>query len=292
MSYRMNEQRSSLNPFKIVGSVFGGFLVLTLLVIGASSLEKVDATEHCVQTRFGKVTNMKVENGPTLVVISDLTCFPLTQQQFPGGTVRGEESAGETVEFLTRDSIMMKSNVAILWKYTDVGNAFETRRAHDAVLSELSNSVRAGVRDAGATIGLTDLMGAKRAGLDEVLREAINKQMSDYVTIEKVYIRQVDIPANIQSLWTATLSQQAKQAEARAAYITDSLNARRTVINAEAAAEATRLTAQAMAVSPAVLKFRSDSVLAAGMKEICGRATTCIVGGTVADKFLTFGNPR
>jgi regulator of protease activity HflC (stomatin/prohibitin superfamily) len=291
MSYRSTESKGT-PVLAIAGTVIGGLMLLILAVVGISSVEKIDSTEHCVLTRFGTVTNPKVETGPEIVLLSNLTCFPLTQQQFPGGSVRGEESAGETVEFLTRDSIMMKANIAILWKYTNVGSAFETRRAHDAVLSELSNSVRAGSRDAGATIGLTDLMGAKRAGLDEVFRTAINERMSDYATIEKVYIREVQIPQNIQSLWTATLSQQAKQAEARAAYITDSLNARRTVIVAQASAEATRLTAQAMAVSPAVLKFRSDSVMAAGMKEICGRATTCIVGGNVADKFFAGINPR
>jgi hypothetical protein len=292
MGYRASGTNGSMNPFKIAGLVATGIIGVVLLSIGMSSFEKVDATEHCVKTRWGRVINPKVENGLTSTVAANLTCFPLTQQQFPGGTVRGEESAAETVEFLTRDSIMMKVEIAMLYKYTNVGSAFETRRSHDAVLSELSNSVRAGARDAGATIGLNDLMGAKRAGLDDVFRTAINNQMSDYIQIEKVYIRRVDIPANIQTLWTATLAQQAEQLKAKAAFITDSLNARRVVITAQANAEATRLTSQAMAVSPAVLKFRSDSVIAAGMREICGKATTCIIGGTVADRFLTFGSPR
>lgn len=282
-------RKKSLPLPTILKSVGVFVFAVVFLTLGLSSFEKVDATEHCVKTRWGRVINDKVKNGLEPTLAADLTCFPLTQQQFPGGTVKGEESAGETVEFLTRDSVMMKANIAILWKYTSVGNAFELRRAHDAVLSELSNSVRAGARDAGATIGLPDLMGPKRATLDEVFREAIDNQMSDYAKIEKVYIRAVEIPSNIQELWRQTLAQQAKQAEARAAFVTDSLNARRTVVNAQAEAEKARLVAQAMAVSPAVLKFRSDSVLAEGMKGICGKANNCVVGGNVTDLFMTMG---
>jgi len=249
--------------------------------MGLANFNKVDATEHCVETRWGKVINPKVENGLISTITTDLTCFTTTEMQ----------TDGETVEFLTRDSVVVKVELGLNLKYTDAFKAFETRRSHDAVMAEVANAVRSGSRDAGATIGIGDMMGAKRASLDELFREAINNQLGDYITVVKVYPRQIVIPARIQETFTATIAQQAEQQKARAKYVTDSLNARSTVINAQAAAEATRLTAQAMAVSPAVLKFRSDSVLAAGMKEICGRASTCVIGGTVADKFLTI-TPR
>jgi regulator of protease activity HflC (stomatin/prohibitin superfamily) len=266
---------------KIVGSVVGGLFLIVVLTMGLANFNKVDATEHCVETRWGKVINPKVENGLISTITTDLTCFTTTEMQ----------TDGETVEFLTRDSVVVKVELGLNLKYTDAFKAFETRRSHDAVMAEVANAVRSGSRDAGATIGIGDMMGAKRASLDELFREAINNQLGDYITVVKVYPRQIVIPARIQETFTATIAQQAEQQKARAKYVTDSLNARSTVINAQAAAEATRLTAQAMAVSPAVLKFRSDSVLAAGMKEICGRASTCVIGGTVADKFLTI-TPR
>lgn len=271
----------SMSIGKIVGSVVGGLFLIVVLTMGLANFNKVDATEHCVETRWGKVINPKVENGLISTITTDLTCFTTTEMQ----------TDGETVEFLTRDSVVVKVELGLNLKYTDAFKAFETRRSHDAVMAEVANAVRSGSRDAGATIGIGDMMGAKRASLDELFREAINNQLGDYITVVKVYPRQIVIPARIQETFTATIAQQAEQQKARAKYVTDSLNARSTVINAQAAAEATRLTAQAMAVSPAVLKFRSDSVLAAGMKEICGRASTCVIGGTVADKFLTI-TPR
>lgn len=268
------------------------YLILPLLFL-MTACAKVDATEHCVETRFGKVTNQRVNDGITTIVTTDLTCFPTTQQQFPGGAITGENAASEKVEFLTRDSIMMSADIAINWKYTDAFQAFTTRRSHEAVLSELTNAVRSGVRDAGATIGLTDLMGTNRSGLDEKFREAINLQMSKYATVEKVYLRSVGIPPNIQALWQQTLAQQAEQTKARAAYITDSLNARRTVITAEAQARKVELETKALATSPAVLQLRTAEAMAKGFSGICAKATTCIVGGSVMDTWkATNGIPR
>lgn len=258
------------------------YLILPLLFV-MTACAKVDATEHCVETRFGKVVNERVSDGITSVITTDLTCFPTTQQQFPGGSVTGENASSEKVEFLTRDSIMMTADIAINWKYTNAFQAFTTRRSHAAVLSELTNAVRSGVRDAGATVGLTDLMGTNRAGLDEKFREAINLQMSKYATVEKVYLRSVGIPPNIQALWQQTLAQQAEQTKARAAFITDSLNARRTVVTAEAEARKVALETQALATSPVVLQLRMAEAMANGFANICARATTCIVGGSVMD---------
>lgn len=283
MSYGMGVQRGGGNPFKIVGLVATGLIGLVVLVIGLSSFEKVDATEHCVKTRWGRVIVPKVENGLTSTVAAELTCFPLTQQQFPGGTVTGEEAASETVEFLTRDSIMMSAEIALNWKYVNVDSAFVTRRAHQAVLSEMANAVRSGARDAGATIGLKDLMGANRAGLDETFRRAINNQMSDYALIEKVYIRKVQIPANIQQLWTQTIAMTAEQTKARAQFLTDSLNARRTVIVAEAEARKVELETRALATSPEVLRLRMAEAMASGLAKVCSGASTCIIGGSVMD---------
>lgn len=276
---------------KVFGLGAAAVVMVVALIMSLSSFSKVDATEHCVETRFGKVINPKVDNGLVLTMTTQLECFPTTQQQFPGGTVKGEEATAETVEFLTRDSIMMKADLAINWKYTNVNDAFNTRRSHEAVLSELANALRSGARDAGATIGLRDLMGANRAGLDEVFREAINKQMSKYSQVEKVYIRSVQIPPNIQQLWTQTIAMSAEQQKARAAFVTDSLNARRTVIVAEAAARKTELETRALATSPVVLQLRMAEAMATGFANICSKATTCIIGGSVMDTWKS-GLPR
>lgn len=262
-------------------------LLVAFTLVNTACFSFVDSTEHCVETRYGTVVNPKVSSGPTSTITTQLTCFPVTQQQFPGGEVTGEDAKGETVEFLTRDSVILKADIAINWKYTSPNQAFTTRRSHDAVLSELANAMRSGARDAGATIGLPDLMGAGRAGLDEKFRAAINNQLSDYATVEKVYIRTVEIPQNIKTLWSQNSVISAEQQKAKAQFLTDSLNARRTVINAQAQAQKTELETRALATSPEVLRLRTAEALAKGISNICAKATTCIVGGNVADDWLS-----
>jgi regulator of protease activity HflC (stomatin/prohibitin superfamily) len=258
-------------------------LVAAFMPFMAACFSMVDATEHCVETRYGKVLNEKTGNGLVSTNTTHLTCFPTIQQQFPGGHLTNGEAASEHIEFLTRDSVMVGVDFALNWDYKDPYQAFLTRRSHEAVLSELSNAMRSGAREAGATIGLPDFFGAKRAGMDVIFQEAFNRQMSKYAEIKKVYINHVTLPKTIQDAWLATQTSQAQQKQAIAAFITDSLNARRTVVTAAAGAEKMRLENQAMAVSPAVIQLRIAETMANGMARVCSGAQTCILGGSVMD---------
>lgn len=258
-------------------------LVAALAIFSTACFSFVDATEQCVETRYGSVLNENTGSGPVSTITTHLTCFPITQQQFPGGHLQNGEVANEHIEFLTRDSVMVGIDFAINWKYANVFEAFKTRRSHEAVLSELSNAMRSGAREAGATVGLSDFFGAKRAGMDAVFQEAFNRQMSKYAHIEKVYLNRVALPKTIQDAWLATQTSQAQQKQASAQFITDSLNARRVVITAAAGAEKMRLENQAMAVSPAVIQLRIAETMANGMAKVCAGAQTCILGGSVMD---------
>lgn len=286
MGYGSREDvvQRSKSKFKLVGGTIAiGVLCLFALIFAVSNFSKIDATQHCVETRFGKVVNPKMSDGLQLTITTTPNCFPTTQQQFPAGHLVGDTAAAEHIEFLTRDSVMVSMDIALNWKYTNVNDAFMTRRSHEAVLSELSNAIRSGAREAGATVGLSDFFGAKRAGMDIVFQEAFNRQMSKYAHIEKVYVRHIGLPNSISQAWLATQTSQAQQKQAIAQFITDSLNARRTVITAQAGAEKMRLENQAMAVSPAVIQLRIAETMAQGMAKVCSGAQTCILGGSVMD---------
>lgn len=258
-------------------------LVAVLAFFSTACFSFVDATEQCVETRYGSVLNENTGSGPVSTITTHLTCFPMIQQQFPGGHLENGEVANEHIEFLTRDSVVVGIDFALNWKYVDVYSAFKTRRSHEAVLSELSNAMRSGAREAGATITLNDFFGAKRAGMDAVFQEAFNRQMSKYAHIEKVYLNRVVLPKAIQDAWTATQTAQAQQKEAIAQFVKDSLNARRVVVTAQANAEKTRLETQALAVSPQVIQLRAAEAMAKGMSEVCKGVQTCILGGSVVD---------
>ena len=86
---------------------FAWLLPLVLLV----ACERVDVTEHCVMTRYGKVVQERMEPGLKWMPIADATCFPLTEQNFP------EQGSVETITAQTADPLTVQGDVAIVYSY-------------------------------------------------------------------------------------------------------------------------------------------------------------------------------
>lgn len=260
------------------------FLLVPLFAACAS----VDETEHCVVTVYGKVTEEKATSGINAVLFDALTCFPITQQAFPSGD-GGESAPHEAISVITSDSVAITFEVALDWHYTDAWKAFSVKRSHDRVLQEISNGLRSGARDAGATISMASLFGAARAGLDETFREAVQKQLGAYIAIDRVYVRGINMPQGIQSAWAEAATARAGQQRAKDQFVADSLNIRRSLMKAEADARTAQLANQATNSIP--LQVRVAAEYAKGLGTVCAKATTCILGGSVMDTW-TNGRPR
>lgn len=265
--------------------MMGALMVLSMACAG------VDETEHCVNTRYGKVIQEKVTSGLEGVMFSDLECFPITQQAFPAGS-GGEDAKAEKVATISADSVALTFEIALDWHYGDAWKAFSVKRSHGRVLQEISNGLRSGIRDAGATISMASLFGPARATLDETFKKAIQEQVGPYILIDRVYVRSVEMPDGIQKAWAEAATARAGQQRAKDQFVADSLNIRRTLMAAEADARKTELANRAMAVSPAVLQLEAARAMAEGIKGACGRATTCIIGGSVMDTWRALGGER
>lgn len=261
--------------------------LLSLFILAACS--SVDETEHCVVTRYGAVTEEKAGSGLNSVLFSDLTCFPVTQQAFPSGE-GGENAPSEQVPIITGDSVALSFDVAMDWHYTDAARAFTVKRSHERVLQELSNGLRSGARDAGATIRMNSLFGAARAGLDEVLREAVQKQLGPYLAVDRVYIRGISMPEGISKAWAQAATARAGQQQAKDQFVSDSLNIRRTIMAAEAEARKSELANRATNTIP--LEVRVAAEYAKGLANVCAKAATCILGGSVMDTWTDGRRPR
>jgi hypothetical protein len=249
----------------------------------------VDETEHCVVTRYGAVTEEKAAAGLNSVMFSDLSCLPLTQQAFPAGE-GGEDAPSEQVAVITADSVALTFDVAMDWHYVDAFKAFTVKRSHERVLQELSNGLRSGARDAGATISMASLFGAARAGLDEVLREAVQKQLGAYLAVDRIYIRGISMPEGIQKAWAAAATARAGQQQAKDQFVSDSLNIRRTLMAAEADARKTELANRAILSIPVEVRVATE--MAKGLASVCAKASTCILGGSVMDTWTDGRRPR
>src|SRR5687768_16888527 len=73
---------------------------------------QVDSTEHCVETRYGKVVNPRMATGLNLTVLTSSTCFTMTEKNYPS-TVGGKEM----IPAQTQDPITVEGDIAIVYKY-------------------------------------------------------------------------------------------------------------------------------------------------------------------------------
>lgn len=261
-------------------------LALLALAVLGTACTSIDATDHCVETRYGKVVTPKMDAGLTTTFTTDVTCFPNTQQQFPPSVGKDNEAPAEDISFLTKDSTNVQGEISFEWTYTDAFQAFNEKRRHEVVLAALSNAVRSGARDAGATITLADLFGPKRDQLDQLFQQAIQAQSPKYIKVGKVFVRKLVPPGPVMAAWQAAVAQRAEQQKARDAFVADSLNARRQVLAAETEARRVELENRAMAQSPEVLRLKASLALAEGLKGICGKASTCVVDPDAVSKFF------
>ena len=66
-------------------SAIGGTLLVAVVILAVvfTGCTKIDQTEYCIETRFGKVVDEHMATGMALTVFSEATCFPLTDVNFP-----------------------------------------------------------------------------------------------------------------------------------------------------------------------------------------------------------------
>lgn len=279
------------------------------LALALPACTTIDSTNHCLELAYGKPVSEKMAPGLNYTGPfagggslggTDAVCFPLTQQAYPIGSDKDGQALAEPVEANTKDPMPVNAEIALTYSYTDVPAAFRAKRDHYYVVQELQNAVRSGFRDAMTTVTVADLFSEKRAEFDEAVRTAIQRQMGPYVRIDKVYLRDIKVPKAITEARIAAVEQQSIMEKQRQQYLVelekvrkqsevDSINARRTVMNARAAAEKTELENRALAQSPEVLRLRAIEAQAKAMAGICGQSSTCIIGGNVVDKWMTAG---
>jgi len=248
-------------------------LLLTML----AACERVDETEHCIETRYGNVTNDHVGSGLTATVTVDLTCFPLTEQNYPQNAA-GKEMIDNAV---TRDSTIIAGDVAITWQYnpTSILQVFKAKRRPEAVLFEVQNALRDGFRSAVATQSTESLLGPQRAAFDTVVRNAVQKKLGDIATVNKVFIRGIVLPPELTNARNRIVQQTADLREARNKLEIANANAAAQIALAKGEAESKRLLATSYANNSRII----DLEIAKEYAKICGQATTCVLGGSVAD---------
>jgi hypothetical protein len=247
--------------------------VMLLTLIVASACTAVDETEHCVETRYGKIVTEKMSNGLNGTVMTQATCFPTTEQNF----------ALENVEITTKDPVTLKvSKVTVLLKYntSQIPQTFMDKRKHENAMAAAYDGAVEAIKNSWSTVYLTEVYGTKKPQLSALMKQAIQSKLgSRFVVNDVILAGNITGAESLERQRVAAMEQDLAQNTARKAFQTDSLNNLRKIQNENTAAEVRRLQARVYEQNPAVLRLE----IAREQAKLCGSAQTCVLGGSVLD---------
>lgn len=259
--------------------------VLAVAVSALGGCAFIDATEHCVQTRYGKVTEEKVAPGIEGAFFVDHTCFSMTDQNYPEG-----EAEKEVVDGVTNDKLPVTVDLAVVWRYDPetIYQVFLEKRSPDRVKVELINAIREGARSTLAAWTVDDLIGPKRAELGTEMANQMNVKLGDIAEVAEVYVRNVGLPEQITAQQLARIQAQRERDTAIDIFKRDSINAFNREYQAQVDASIRELQARVYDESPAQLSLDIAKTQAEALAKIFATCQSqCIIGGSVADAFTS-----
>ena len=257
-----------------------GMTSLSVMSLGLVACTSVDSTEHCVETRYGKVVNEKMSTGLNPTILTTATCFTMTERNYPAG------GAKEMITAQTQDPITVEGDVAIVYKYdpATITQVFVEKRTPEAAEAEILNGIREGYRNALSSWTIAEIF-QNRAALSDSVRGHIQRKIGNRAIITNVFVRDIKAPQAIEQARIAAAQQAQVLDKAQKQFTIDSVNARAQVMTAQASAEAKRLEAASYATNPALLQLEIAKANAEGLARACAgpQVTTCVIGGTTAD---------
>lgn len=261
-------------------------LIAILALVGCTS---VDATEHCIRTRYGKVVDKQMQPGLNWTWgVGDNTCFKMVEHNYPGGTDKDGQPLAETMEAQTSDPITVVGEVALVYKYdpNTIFQVFMEKRSPEQVEIEITNSIRSGYRAAIGKFSVAELF-SQRDRFSDSVKAAVQRQIGHRAIITNLFIRSIQVPAVIEQARIAAAQQAQILDKAQKQEAIADANAKSIVITAEGEARANQLRANSYTSNPKLLDLEIARARAEGIKEVCSHSTTCIIGGSVADTWLT-----
>ncbi len=254
--------------------MFGSILLVAVL----SACTVVHQTDHCVETRYGKVTNPHMDNGLNLTVIVSANCFPITDQNYPE---TGSEA--HSFEASTSDPVLVDGKITVVYSYSNVEQLFLEKRTPEAAHVQMLSALNEGITVATSKFTIDQLFGAQRGVYGDSIKAIAQRKAGAHILIKTVFLRDLTPPKAIADARVTFAKKETEFNSARRQLSIDSINAAAVVLKAQGEATRQRLEAQAIATSPEVLKLRAAQAMATGLEGICKGVQTCIIGGSVID---------
>lgn len=255
-------------------------VLLGVLLVALGGWTRVDSTDHCVLTRYGKVIERKMDTGLNFTPFADATCFRMVEQNFPD-----HAEGKEVIAATTADPVTVQGDVAIIWSY-DPGTIYDVfleKRSPPAVEVEVRNAIREGYRNAINSWTVNRIFSAERSKLADDVKQQIQAKLGDRARVHQVFVRDIQIPPQIEEARISAARQAQILDQAQKQFVIDSVNARAQVMKAEAEARAKQLEAEAYASNPRLLELETAKAMANGLAQACKGVQTCVIGGSVMD---------
>lgn len=245
---------------------------LLILLVGCTA---VDATEHCVETRYGQVVNEQMSTGLNSTFLTSAECFPLTEQNH----------TLENVEVRSSDpTTLVVSGITVNWEYPDdiYRIVFTEKRTHQAAEREIHAAIEEGIKSAFTRFNYLDVSGVRFSEISPTIQTEVQAKIGGRATIKNVLLSGTisgPMLAGVEQERARTMEQTQALQTATAAARTDSINNARRLAAENVNAQVMELSAAAYRSNPALLQLE----IAKELKSICGQASTCILGGTTID---------
>lgn len=253
------------------------------LFVALAACSNVDDTEHCIETRYGRVIDAHVSSGPELHIMTELTCFTTTEMNFPE-----DRDEVETIQNAqTSDPVTVSGDFGFTFEWNEemIPEIFAEKRTERAAITEVYNAAREAYRTALNGWSINQIFSNRRVEFGDSIKAHIQRKLGGRITVNQVFARDIRAPESIETARTAAARQAQVLDSINKQFVIDSVQSYTTLMQERNRAEATRLNAQALASSPQQVEIEVAERLA----RICQGVTTCIIGGSVADTWRLGG---
>jgi hypothetical protein len=275
---------------------FQAFLSLGLIAVLAGCWASVDETEWCVKTRYGAIKEAGMPSGFQMInIVDDVTCFDVTERQFPPG----DADAVMTATATTSDplDVQVTYQIVVQLNVQNMEQTYIDKRHERQIERDLNGAIISGLQDAVAAWSMQGIFSDRRTELADSIGTHVDGKLGDMAEVRRVYVTNVTPPAQIEQARLDANEQENRLIEEQNRARVDSTQAWARVFVAQANLETERLNAEAAAVkvmeeadayrsNPELLELRKIEAIAAGLGEACSGANTCVLGEGLLQRLL------
>ena len=234
---------------KIIGILFG-VIVLTLLIVGSSTIVITQENEYKLIREFGKIERIISEAG-----ISFKIPFIQDEDTLPKAILIYDLSASDVI---TRDKKTMITDSYVLWRISDALKFAQTLNGSIAnAESRINTTVYNSMKNVISSLTQTDVINGRDGMLADTIMENIGASMEQYgIELISVETKRLDLPEdNKNAVYERMISERDKIA---AQYIAEGNAQAQVLMNT---------TDKEIAISLSDAKAKAESIIAEGEAE-------------------------